>query len=329
MAVWLAVFALLLLAACVARYLIGTGGPGWPGWPNEVIAGFRMRRMGFGVVVGASLAVAGVALQALLRNPLAEPFVLGLSTGAGVGVMLQGVLVYHFSMDLGTRLGGGGVGAVLGAGASMVIVYLAGQRRGLIDPLGLLLTGVVLSTINGAIIMLLNYTVGTGGLRDDLMRWMMGYLQMGVGNETAIAVAVLLAYGLVWLVSCGPAMDIATLSDAEARSMGVNLGMLRLLLFVTASVLTAGAVALSGPIAFVGLICPHIARLALGPSHGPLLIGAAMLGAGLIVGADTLSALIAWRWETFGLVPIGVFTAMIGGIAFLWMLHPTLGRGIE
>ena len=112
------------------------------------------------VVVGVALSTSGVALQALLRNPLAEPFILGLSSGAGVGIMLQALLGHYWEQHLGPVH----VGAWLGAVGSMGVVYLAGRRKGVIDPLGLLLVGVVLGTIHGAVIMLLNYLAGSSGV---------------------------------------------------------------------------------------------------------------------------------------------------------------------
>jgi iron complex transport system permease protein len=278
-----------------------------------------------GSLVGATLAVSGVALQALLRNPLAEPFVLGLSSGAGVGVMAEMLLAYY----LGWRVGGYETGAVLGAAATMAVVFTAGRRRGVLDPLGLLLVGVVLGTINGAIMMVLQYVYGAGTLRPDLTRWMMGYLNdQNITTATQGAVAALTLAGLAAAWWLGPAMDVATFSDSEAESLGVHLGRVRALLFVIASVLTAGSVTLAGPIAFVGLVCPHLVRLMLGPGHRNLLLGAAMTGAGLILLADAASAVLD-RYFRVGTMPIGIFTAILGGPAFLWMLRPHLGRGVE
>lgn len=315
----------LMVALAAFRVAVGSAGIGWPG---DELAGLiletRLNRMWIGVVVGAGLAVSGVALQTLLRNPLAEPYILGLSTGAGAGVMAQAWVLY----TLGFTIGPGYLGAAVGAALSMIVVFAAGRRRGVIDPIGLLLTGVVLGTINGALIMLFNYAAGPGGLRDDLARWMMGYINEGIGPRTLWSVGVLTAVGIALLAIQARAMDVATLSEGEAVSLGVNVSRMRTLLFVVASVLAAGAVVLSGPVAFVGLICPHLARLLLGPRHAALLAGSAFLGASLILAADTASSLIAWAFD-FGMIPIGVFTAMLGGPAFLWMLRPQLGRGIE
>ncbi len=315
---------LLLLAVALVRLHVGSTGIGWPsGAHAHDILSIRLTRLALAGVAGIALAVSGVALQALLRNPLAEPYILGLSTGAGAGMMAQGMAMFYLGLPLGSYR----MGALLGAMVSMMIVFLAGRRRGVIDPVGLLLTGVVLSTINGALIMLFNYMVGPGGIEDDLARWMMGYLQP-VTSGTFIAISALTAAGLIVLLTQARAMDIATLSESEARSLGVNVAWLRTLLFLIASVLAAGAVLLAGPIAFVGLICPHVARLLLGPRHGPLLIGSALAGATLIIGADVASELIDLQWH-IGMMPIGIFTAMLGGPVFLWMLRPQLGRGSD
>lgn len=319
--------ALLVVLLCVAatRLWVGSASVGWPdGAAAQHILQTRMHRLAVGAVVGVALAVSGVALQTLLRNPLAEPYILGLSTGAGAGVMLQAWAAYALGLVLGPNY----LGAIAGALASMAIVFLAGRRRGLIDPVGLLLTGVVLGTINGALIMLFNYAAGPGGLRDDLSRWMMGYINEGVGSAAVGTVAAVTAAGFALLLSQAKALDVATLSETEATSLGVDVPRMRLLLFVLASALAAGAVVLAGPVAFVGLICPHVARVLLGPRHGTLLVASAICGAALILAADTASSAIAFAFDT-GMIPVGVFTAMLGGPAFLWMLRPQLGRGME
>ncbi|MEX0887152.1 MAG: iron ABC transporter permease [Phycisphaeraceae bacterium] len=311
---------LVLLTVGAVRLYVGPTDIGFPtGWAFWEV---RLWRLALAAVAGASLAIAGVALQTLLRNPLAEPYILGLSTGAAAGMMAQSLL---FS-SLGWVVGGYHTGAVIGAAASMAVVFAIGRRHGVIDPLGLLLVGVVVSTINGALIMLANYLVGPGPARDSLMRWMMGYLNEGAEVIPVLIVVALLAAGWALLQRSASAMDVATLSDEEAQSLGVSLARLRTVLFVTASVLAAGAVLLAGPIAFVGLICPHLARLMLGPGHAPLLVASALLGGALVAAADVASAAMHLTWDV-GLMPIGVFTALVGGPAFLWMLRPRLGRG--
>ncbi len=333
----------VLLIVAGLRLCLGSGAVGWPEgssieslghvlvprwlWdPQSPVTPMdtRMLRLIIAGLIGAGLAISGVALQALLRNPLAEPFILGISSGAAVGVLAQWLLSYQLT----GRVAGQQTGAILGAGLTAAIVFFASRRRGVVDPLGLLLTGVVLGMINAAIIMFCNYVLGPAGLKEDIGRWMMGYINEAATPPTVLTVAATVAGGLALLFWLGRAMDVATFSDAEAMSLGVNLGALRTLLFVVASVLAAGAVILAGPIGFVGLIAPHVARLMLGPRHRPLLLGSALLGATLVILADALSVIIDLA-AGIGVMPVGVFTALIGGPMFLWMLRPQLGRGAE
>jgi iron complex transport system permease protein len=340
----LLVLLLLLLAAGAARLLIGSSQvgrpPGEAGW---LVLAFRGNRLYTAALVGAALSLAGVALQALLRNALAEPFILGLSTGAAAGIVGQRLIAAAIG---GGLLVGGFGGAFAGAAVSMTVVYLAGTRRGVIDPLGLLLAGVVLSTIYGALIMLAVH-FRPDLLRTELSQWMMGHLNLdagGVGTwllgisghagrSVPPPVGLLLAslgllLSLAYLLTRSRAMDVATLSPGEARALGVRLERLRIELFVISSGLAAGAVCLAGPVAFVGLICPHLARGLCGPGHRRLLVTSTLLGATLVVFADTAGALIAVTLGV-GVVPLGIFTALFGGLAFLWMLRPQLGRAVD
>ena len=324
-AIGLICIALVLILACILRLVIGTSSLGLPtGGLASYIWQERLTRLILALIVGVALSVSGVSLQSLLRNPLAEPYILGLSNGAGAGIMVQAYVLFLVTGKV--AVGTNGIGALGGAAVTMLIVFLVGRRQGVIDPLGLLLTGVVLSTICGALILMMNYLVGPGGIRDNIARWMMGSLDAGSSTLAISAVGGLTLCGLVVLLLFARAMDVASSSDSETMSLGVNLPRLRIVLFATASLLAAGAVVLAGPIAFVGLICPHIARLALGPSHRPLLLGSAMLGGALVITADTASAALHLSLD-IGLMPIGVFTAMVGGPVFLWMLRPQLGRG--
>ncbi|MCC7204071.1 MAG: iron ABC transporter permease [Phycisphaeraceae bacterium] len=329
-----------LLAAAWARLCTGLSW-GWPGgslldglWKlfglssdeggSVTLLDIRLTRVVGAATVGAALAASGVALQALLRNPLAEPYILGLSSGAAVGVIAQSLLAVAWGLSFGSNAWG----ALVGAGVSMAVVYAVGRRRGVIDPLGLLLAGVVLSTINGSLVMLLNYLIGPSGVRENLMYWMMGFLDETQSASTRNVVMLLTFGGVGLLAWLGRSMDVLTLSSAEAMSLGVPVARLRAVLFLMATALAAGAVLLAGPIAFVGLICPHVVRFALGPTHRALVVGSALAGATLIVLSDTASVLLDRALGT-GLLPLGIFTAMLGGPVFLWMLRPQMGRGEE
>ena len=318
-------FAVLLLAAAAVsalRILIDRSldGDVTLAPPEPEYAWVRWTALAVGASVGAGLATSGVLLQALLRNPLASPFILGISAGAGLGVMAA----LYAAHVLGFRGAGPGTDmlpAMIGALAVLATVYALAQRRGWLDPVSLVLVGVIVSAICGALIMLLQHLVPTG-LHGEITRWMMGRIPESVPGATLALAGGLSIGGVAIAAYMGRAMDAATLSDDEARSVGLALGRLRLWMFALAGALTAGAVALCGPIAFVGLIAPHATRLILGPRHRRLVLGSALAGVLLVVGADVVRQAIDLGG---GRMPIGVFTALIGGPAFIWLLRS--GRG--
>jgi iron complex transport system permease protein len=284
-------------------------------WPDPAYAHFRFTALLMGAVVGSSLAVAGVLLQALLRNPLASPFILGLSSGAGLGVMLAMYIGYVTGRE--AMVGGTNAGpALLGALAVLAIVYSLGRQRGLLDPISLVLVGVVVSAICGAVIMFLQRLV-PGGLRGDILTWMMGQVPQGIERLPLMLVTLLAIAGMLIAASMGRAMDAATLGDDEARSIGLSIGPLRLAMFVLAGALTAASVSVAGPIAFVGLVAPPAARLLISPRHGMLVFASALAGASLIIAADVASQALEFG---AGRMPVGIFTALIGGPAFIWLL---------
>jgi iron complex transport system permease protein len=290
------------------------------GWPDADVARFRWTAMSVGLMVGASLGVCGVMLQALLRNPLAEPFILGVSSGAGLGVMAATYVAYRFgasmtSQDVRT------IPAMIGALAALAVVYSLGRRRGWLDPVTLVLVGVIVSAVCGAGIMFFQHAVDTG-LRGEFTLWLMGFIPeiMNRGSMLTAATLTLLSLGVG--MTMGRAMDAATLSDDEARSVGLAVGPVRVSLFVLSGLVAAMTVALAGPIGFVGLVAPHAARLVLGPRHTALVLGAALAGGALVVGADVARQAITIG---AGRMPIGIFTAVIGGPAFIWLLLS--GRG--
>ncbi|MHC4303243.1 MAG: FecCD family ABC transporter permease [Planctomycetota bacterium] len=318
----LSVLLLLAVVASVLRILIDRSleGDVTLALPRPEYAWIRWTALAVGASVGAGLATSGVLLQALLRNPLASPFILGISAGAGLGVM---VALYAANV-LEIRAFGPGTDmfpAFAGALAVLGTVYLLAQRRGWLDPVSLVLVGVIVSAVCGALIMFLQHLV-PAGLHGEITRWMMGRIPESVPAPTLALAGGLSIAGVVIAMVMGRAMDAATLGDDEARSVGLALGRLRLWMFVLAGALTAGAVALCGPIAFVRLIAPHATRLVLGPRHGRLVLGSALVGVALVVGADVSRQAIDLGG---GRMPIGVFTALIGGPAFIWLLRS--GRG--
>jgi iron complex transport system permease protein len=316
------ILALIAVALAWLRWMIDRDPEAGLGlaWPHESYAAFRRNSILIAASVGGALAVSGVLLQALLRNPLASPFILGLSSGAGLGVMIAMYVGYVLGNEA-LRSGTNAAPALLGAMAVLAVVYTLGRRRGLLDPLSLVLVGVIVSAMCGALIMFFQRLV-PGGLRGELAVWMMGHIPQSIPRLQLILLCGLTIFGVGIAASLGRAMDAATLGDDEARSVGLAIGPVRLGLFLLAGALAAVTVAIAGPIAFVGLIAPHAARLIVGPKHGPLVPAAALVGAALIIAADSASQAIEFG---AGRMPVGVFTALIGGPAFIWLLKS--GRG--
>jgi len=299
-------------------------------WPDATILGLRVTAVLCAAIVGISLAVSGTLLQALMRNPLADPFILGVSSGAGLGVMATLLLAALVDSGRATipawlesALAGGGVvvPAAVGGLLALAIVQALGLRRGGPDPLALVLAGVVVSAICGALVMLMQHLV-PHGVRGDLAVWMMGRIPEAADPRLLWVAGILALGGAAAGMVLGRAMDAATFGDDEAHSLGLSLGRLRIVLATVAGVLAASSVALAGPIAFVGLIAPHTARLVVGARHGPLVLGAAFCGVALLVGADCLRQVVDLGG---GRMPVGIFTALVGGPLFLWLLRS--GRG--
>lgn len=310
---WRGIFILVvLLGLCafmaILRLMVGSDGLGFS--PNETIMELRQQRVMVGGLVGASLGLAGVFLQSLLRNPLAAPGLMGLSAGAGFAVTLQTWLI-------GSAIGASAaaIPALAGALAVLACVWILSQRRGMLDPVTMILVGVIISVILGAATMLIASLMPDRGY--GVSRWMMGMLREDLGMIEIYGamgvLAIVLGAGLIW----ADAFDVLALSEDEARSAGVRVGLVRNGQLIGAGVLTAISIVLAGPIGFVGLVCPHIVRLLLGSAHRGLLVGSAMSGFVLVVGADTLVRLLA---TDAGRIPIGVITALVGGPVFLVML---------
>jgi iron complex transport system permease protein len=321
--VGLVVLAVVALAAMALRLLIDRDLDGAISlvWPDDRLLPIRSTALIMGAIVGVSLAVSGVLLQALLRNPLASPFILGVSAGAGLGVTAAKYINYRVGEELIPE-SGEILPALGGAVFTLVLVWLLGRRRGWLDPVSLVLVGVVIATMLGALTMALQY-MSPAGLHKDISVWMMGHIPESKPLTTLLAAGTCALVGVVVGVLLGRAMDAATLGDDEARSVGVSMGALRVWLFLLAGALAASAVAVAGPIGFVGLVAPHAARLVLGPRHGPLVIGAALLGVAIVVGADVARQAIDFGVGRF---PIGIFTALIGGPVFIWLLRTGKGQ---
>ncbi len=295
---------------------------------RTILLRLRLPRAVLAAIVGAALAGAGVALQALLRNPLAEPFVLGVSGGAALG----GTVVI-LAATAGARLFGPGAaalasgipvaaGAVAGAVATAPLVFGLGRMGGRLGPETALLVGVVFNAFAAGVITLLRLLVPPEHA-SRLLYWLLGTIGYEEGTTLAVgAVAVAIALALLLLLS--GRLNLLTLADEEAASLGVDVRRDRGLVFLVVSAATGAAVALAGMVGFVGLIVPHVVRRVIGPDHRLLVPGSALFGAAFLVLADALARLAFLPLGTEP--PVGAVTAFLGGPFFLWLLRRTDAR---
>ncbi len=333
--------ALACAAVAVAVPLAGAGQVSWHDiWtglrqegtvPGQIFWQVRVPRLLLGMLAGSTLAVAGVAFQSMFRNPLASPFTLGVSSGAGLGAALAMSLAVRWAW-LGT---GWAISAAAFAGAmtSVLIVYgLAGVRRGFSSNT-LLLAGVSIGYVCGAIILLIQY-VSSQAVTNATVRWLMGTVEV-TGYSAFVYSVPLVVVGLAVLAWHWREMDLLMMGDLVAAGRGVHVRRVRRWIYFSASVMVAAVVAHTGPIAFVGLVVPHIVRMVVGPTHGRLLPAALLGGAAFLPACDVVAA-NGMRWISHGAspaaqmsalsVPVGVLTSLIGGVFFLGML---LGRRAE
>ena len=270
---------------------------------------FRVRgpRVLSAIVIGAALAAAGSAYQGLFRNPLVSPDILGVSTGAALGATLG----IFFSWGVA---GIQGLAFTLGL-ATVALVYAMGTALRRHDPiLVLVLAGIVVGTLLGSCISLLKYLADPYNQLPAITFWLLGSLS-SITTVDLIAILPGVLVGLIPLWLMRWRMNVMTLSEEEALSLGVDTRRIRLLVIAAATLMTAAAVSVSGVIGWIGLLVPHFARLLVGPDFARLLPAAMLLGAGYLVAVDTLARTIA-PLE----IPLGVLTAFIGAPFFIWLL---------
>lgn len=262
-------------------------------------------------VTGGALALAGVMMQALLRNPLADPYVLGISAGASVGALLALLLMASaIVVDMA---------ALAGAVAVSMLLYLLARRdlRGGLALEGgtsmLLLTGVILSSACMALVTLMLSIAPEGRLR-SMIFWMIGDL---AGAPLRLAPWLVLGAALLYALRSARAMNMVALHAEAAATLGVRVGSLRKGLFFVSGVLTASAVTSAGSVGFVGLIIPHACRFAFGPDHRVLIPAAVLAGGSFLVLCDTLARTVIAPQQ----LPVGAITAVIGAPVFLYQLH--------
>ena len=321
---WSAQRLMALIAVCAATWLvlgaacllIGSTGNGWP---DAMQFRLRFPRVLQASLIGAALAAAGVVYQAILRNPLADPYLLGVSSGASLASYiwrlpviggLLAALGWHQSA-ISQQLF-----AFAGAMISIGVVFALATRRGRLEPLTLLLVGVIVNVVNAALFLLINEIV-----RDQTQQatFIVGGIQTPTTQQAA-TVAIAVAISWLILMSLSGSLNVAMLSEGEATSLGVPIHRLRWIALVVASLMTASVVAISGPIGFVGLVCPHLSRLAVGNDQRRLMIVATAAGAALLALADAASRMLAQPRFAGTILPVGILTALLGGPFFLLLL---------
>jgi iron complex transport system permease protein len=279
----------------------------------QILLVARLPRLFAGIVVGAALATAGVVFQGLLRNPLATPFTLGVSSGAALGAMLA--ITFHWAFDAGP-FSAVPLASFVGSLAAVLVVYglaTARARRGLSTNV-LLLAGVTLNAFFSALILFVQYFADFADAFRAI-RWLMGDLDVG-SYQPIFAALPLLAVAAIAFAWLPRALNVLTLGPEAAEARGINVTAAQRVAFFSASLATGAAVSVGGPIGFVGIIVPHLVRLLVGADHRLVMIASSLFGAAFLVACDTLARTVIAPIE----LPVGVVTALIGGPFFLWLL---------
>jgi iron complex transport system permease protein len=278
---------------------------------HAILFSARIPRVLMGAIVGAVLAAVGAALQALVRNPLAEGGILGISGGGAFGAIVALVVF--------SKLGGSDVAIPLCAFAASLIstlaVYRLAQVDGRLEPFTLLLVGVIFNAFWGAAIMLVNSIVNFF-FTHSIIFWLMGSFEAPTYREV-LMVTVLGSIGFAVLISRARDMNLLSLGDDEAAELGVEVDAVRRTIFIATSVMIGAAVSVSGIISFVGLIVPHIIRTAIGADHRMLIPASILGGAAFTVAADLIARTVIAPSE----LPVGAITALCGGPFFIYVLR--------
>jgi len=279
----------------------------------QVVFGLRLPRIALGILVGASLSTAGAGFQALLRNPLADPYVLGVSSGAALGAIISLIVAPH-------TVGAIQIAAFVGAASTIAAVYFLGRRGGQLDSPTLLLAGIVAASFLSAIIMFL-LTMVTGSELRSIAFWLMGDLTAPPPTTNVLGWLGFLFF--VFIVAAGAMyttssdLNLILTGEQEAKHLGVNVNRVKFVVYIAASVLTGLAVSVSGAIGYVGLLVPHVMRMLFGTDYRMLIPTAAIGGAIAIVLADTLARTVVAPTE----LPVGAMTALAGAPVFIYLMR--------
>jgi iron complex transport system permease protein len=270
----------------------------------RIVTAVRLPRIVMALLVGMMLSTAGTVSQAVFRNPLADPYIIGISSGAVAGAVLAFILklpdIFY------------GAFAFFGATGTAFLIFRLSRRRGKTDTASLLIIGMAVSAFLGALTSFAMYTAGQDSWR--IMVWTMGYLGAASWSRVVLLIVPLLA-AFAWFYYCRHDVDALLLGDEETHSLGIPEGVLKRRLLMTVSLIAAFSTAFTGMIGFVGLIVPHGVRLCVGNNHGRLLPLAAYAGGVFLLFADTLARMLLSPME----IPIGVVTAFFGAPFFLYL----------
>jgi iron complex transport system permease protein len=273
----------------------------------------RFPRIVMGLAVGASLAIAGAVMQAIFGNPLAEPGVVGVSSGAAFGASIAIVIG---GSGIAGALGSWGIAASAFGGGLLAtfLVYLVARSNGRTEVVTLLLTGIAINAFAGAGLAFLLFA-GNSASREQIVFWQLGSLNGSRWPEVGI-VSLVAVIGLTVALIIAGRLNLLAIGERSARHLGVNVEALRIGSIVLVALLTGAAVAFCGIIAFVGLVVPHIVRMTIGPSHRPLILASAIGGGALLVFADLLARTVVAGAD----LPIGMLTSLVGGPFFFYLL---------
>jgi iron complex transport system permease protein len=293
----------------------GTDATGsYPDWAPRVLLDLRLPRIAMAIIVGAALSTAGASFQGIFRNPLAEPYLLGVSAGAGLGATIAIVWKPLNALGIYTLPLFAFVGATLAA----FLVYRLATVGGHTSAASLLLSGVAVgSTITAVMSFLM---VATERDLHTVVIWLMGGLTTATWDKICITLPVVGA-GFIYMMLMSRRMNLLLMGEERARELGVDSRRTRRNLMIVAALTTAAAVAFSGLIGFIGLMVPHIMRLLVGPDHRRLLPATALFGAVLLLAADTVARTAIAPTE----IPVGIITAAVGGPFFLYLLRARKG----
>ncbi len=297
----------------IGMYKIGFIEAGdWARSHENIVWLIRFPRVIMGVFVGAGLSVVGVTLQALVRNPLADPYLLGISSGASVGAVL--VLGLGFLALAGIYAVS--IGAFLGAMLAFVLVFAIAQQRGHVTPQRLILAGLAISYVFSGITSYITLTSDDRDLAGDVLSWTMGSLAHADWVDLTLP-ALVLVIGTIYLVLQSRKLNALIMGDETAATLGIDVMAFRRQLFVVSSLITGVMVAVAGAIGFIGLMIPHVVRLLTGSNHQRVLPISLFLGAIFLIWVDVFARTAFAPTE----LPVGVITSMLGGPFFLWLMR--------